>query len=129
MTPETRGFVASVIADAYGEEVPDLHPVLTTRYRRATLVDVDSISRLTIDVGLQWAALASSNRSHDLAVVESKTTSGPGPVDAVLRSLGVRPISISKYCAGVALLHGDVPANRWNRVLRQRFDWERAPEE
>ena len=128
LTSEARSFVESVVADAYGFEVPELHPVLTTRYRRATLVDVDDILRLTIDVGLQWADAAGGRGSNDLALVESKTTSGPGHVDALLRSAGLRPVSISKYCAGVALLHGDLPANRWNRVLRQRFQWERAPE-
>ena len=117
-----------MVAEAYGLEVPDLHPVLTTRYRRATLVDVDNVLRLTIDVGLHWADAARGKSSNDLALVESKTTSGPGHLDALLRAAGVRPVSISKYCAGVAVLRDDVPANRWSRVLRQRFEWERTPE-
>jgi inorganic triphosphatase YgiF len=128
LTREARCFVETIIADAYGQDVPDLQPVLTTRYHRATLVDLDNTLRLTIDLGLRWAAVASGHGSDDLALVESKSTAGPGHVDAVLRSVGIRPVSISKYCAGVALLHGNVPANRWSRVLRQRFDWERAAE-
>jgi hypothetical protein len=39
--------------------------------------------------------------------------------------MGVRPISISKYCVAVALLHRDLAANRWNRTLRTHFGWAR----
>lgn len=41
--------------------------------------------------------------------------------------MGIRHLSMSKYCVGIALLHPHLPANRWNRVLRNHFDWDRAP--
>ena len=45
------------------------------------------------------------------------------PIDRALRSLGSRPVSLSKYCVGMAVLDPRLPANRWNRELRTYFDW------
>jgi hypothetical protein len=126
LTPEGREFLDSVISEAYGVTVPPLRPALTTSYRRATLVDLDRASRLTIDVNLGWSDRGSSHRAEDLALIESKSLAGPGPADALLRSLGVRPVRISKYCLGVALLNPDTAANPWNRLLIRQFAWQRT---
>ena len=115
-----------MIAQAYGFTAPPLWPSLTTAYRRATLVDLDRRSRLTIDVNLGWSDGVSSHRAEDLALIESKSLAGPGPADALLRSMGLRPVRISKYCLGVALLHPDTAANPWNRLLIRQFDWQRT---
>ena len=34
---------------------------------------------------------------------------------------------MSKYCVGIALLHPHLPANCWNRILRERLSWNREP--
>lgn len=128
LTPDGRAFLNAVIAQAYGFTPPPLRPTLTTAYRRATLVDVERRSRLTIDVNLRWSDRGSSHQADHLALVESKSLTGPGPADALLRSMGVRPVRISKYCLGVALLHPDTAANPWNRLLIRQFDWQRAAE-
>jgi VTC domain len=128
LTPEGSEFLDTVIAQAYGFKPPPLRPTLTTAYRRATLVDVDRASRLTIDVSLGWFDRRSSHRAEHLALIESKSLAGPGPADALLRSMGRRPVRISKYCLGVALLHPDTAANPWNRLLTRQFGWERAGE-
>jgi hypothetical protein len=126
MTPDGRAFVESVVADAYGLEVPVLHPALATRYRRVTLVDTDEPSRLTIDVGLSWSDPQNCHQADHLALIESKSARGAGPIDAALRSLGMRPERMSKYCLGIALLHPDTAANRWSRLLRQQLGRERT---
>ena len=128
LTPDGREFLDTVIAEAYGFTPPPLEPSLTTTYRRATLVDLDRASRLTIDVNLGWSDRVSSHRAEDLALIESKSLAGPGPADALLRSMGVRPVRISKYCLGVALLHPDTAANPWNRLLIRQFAWQRTSE-
>ena len=79
LTPEGREFLDTVIAEAYGFTPPPLEPSLTTTYRRATLVDLDRASRLTIDVNLSWSDRVSSHRAEDLALIESKSLAGPGP--------------------------------------------------
>ena len=32
---------------------------------------------------------------------------------------------MSKYCIGVALLHPEMAANKWNRLLVRHFGWQR----
>ena len=36
--------------------------------------------------------------------------------------MGQRPVRISKYCVGLAVVHPHLPANRWNRTLRRYFE-------
>jgi hypothetical protein len=128
LTYEGRAFLERVIAEAYEIKVPSLVPTLRTGYNRATLVDLERRARLTIDVDLTWSNDRTHRRADHLALIETKSLSGPGPVDALLRSLGVRPERMSKYCLGVALLDPETPANRWSRLLRRQFEWERTPE-
>lgn len=127
LTRDGRMFLDTVICQAYGFTAPPLCPSLTTAYRRATLVDEERKSRLTIDVNLNWLGSEGSYRADHLALIESKSLTGPGPADALLRSMAVRPVRISKYCLGVALLHPDLAANPWNRLLIRQFDWQRRP--
>jgi hypothetical protein len=126
LTPEGRAFLDHVVAKAYGATVPPVGPVLTTAYRRATLVDLQCGPRLTIDVDLAWSGSGRAHRAGHLALLESKIPSGRGAVDALLGSLGVRPVRLSKYCLGVALLHPDTAANPWSLLLRREFGWQRA---
>ncbi|MGZ6751311.1 MAG: polyphosphate polymerase domain-containing protein [Nocardioides sp.] len=102
-----------------------LAKVLTTTYQRATLVDPTQGHRVTCDVNLAFAD--GNGRAFGplggVAVVESKTVGSESPVDRVLRSLGSRPLSLSKYCVGMAVLDPGLPANRWNRELRVHFGW------
>ena len=102
LTREGRAFLDAVVGRAYGSHGADAWPGLTTAYRRATLVDLERRSRLTIDVNLGWSDRWSSHRADHLALIESKSLSGRGPVDALLRLMGVRPVRMSKYCLGVA---------------------------
>ena len=108
-----------------------LRPVLSTDYRRATLLDRRAGSRVTVDVELRFsgphgAVLAAPAST---IVVETKSPGRPGAADVALSRLGVRPVSVSKYCIGIALLHPAIPANPWHRVLRRHFDAriERGP--
>jgi hypothetical protein len=115
-------FLEGVLHDEYRLRPPELVPSVTTRYRRATLVDLDEGSRLTCDVDLECVLDGRSEWGPDRVLVESKST-GSGFADRALAARGVRGVSVSKYCLGVALLHPWLPANRWNRILRGEFGW------
>ena len=52
-------------------------------------------------------------------IVESKTLGPPAAVDRWLWSRGVRPLSLSKFCIGLASLEDGLPANRWARAMRR----------
>ena len=104
--------------DAVEPYADDLVPVLTSRYRRATVVYLDSMVRATIDA--RFGATLVDGRVVTLPgelIVESKTTGRPSSLDRGLWRAGVRPVKISKYATGLAALRPDLPANRWHRVL------------
>ena len=123
-----------------------LRPVLATTYQRTTLHLPRAEARATIDTALTWRRLTPGVRTRtagvagtpqalrpahltaaiddgepvavaDIAVVETKNPATPSPADRVLWDAGHRPTRISKYATGMALLHPELPANRWYRTL------------
>ena len=99
-----------------------LRPTLATTYRRTTFVSRSGDVRLTCDVGL--TCLDVRHEVRDLGthvLVESKSAGQGGGPEEILRRLGVRPTSVSKYCVGVAALHPQLPSNPWHRTLRRYF--------
>lgn len=106
-----------------------LQLALTTRYARTTIVDLVGRSRMTCDVDLRFTGGAGTGAGSGptaMVLVESKTAGAASRADRLLWHLGHRPIGLSKYCAGLAVLDPTLPANRWNRVLRRHFDWRPA---
>lgn len=133
-------FVQELLVDA-GCALPTspLLPVLGTTYDRSTLLVASEGSRLTIDAELTWHDLRSagsgtgarasqsfSRPAHsalsrvltDLVVVETKAGTQPGAADRWLWSRGHRPLRLSKYSTGLALLDGSLRRNRWHRTLQ-----------
>ena len=123
-----------------------LRPVLATTYERTTLHLPEAEARATIDTALTWRRLTPVARERtavgagapqalrpahltaaiddgepvavaDIAVVETKNPATPSPADRALWDAGHRPTRISKYATGMALLHPELPANRWYRTL------------
>lgn len=119
-----RDFVAETLHD--GTAGDELMPVLTSRYQRATFVDLSAGQRMTCDVDLSFAdkgRLVPVPAGHVL--VETKSEHGRGILDRLLRQLGVREQTVSKYCAGICLLRSDVRANPWQRTLTRYFGYVR----
>ena len=56
-----------------------------------------------------------------LAVVETKTPAAPSAADRWLWAAGHRPAAVSKYATGMALLHPELPANKWHRILTREL--------
>jgi hypothetical protein len=120
---DSAGFVAGVLAAARVDlDVSALRPVLTTSYRRTTLL-VEPGCRVTIDTHPSWS-LVGAGRGFALpgiAIVETKSAGSASTVDMLLWSRGHRPARISKYCTGLAALVPELRANRWQPVLRGYF--------
>ena len=143
LTGPGRSFVAVCLAStrvtgpaAAREIAAALRPVLATTYERTTLHLPDAEARATIDTALTWRRLtpgapqalrpahltAAINDGEPVAVtgvavVETKNPATPSPADRALWDAGHRPTRISKYATGMALLHPELPANRWYRTL------------
>src|SRR5699024_10098935 len=105
----------------------DALPILVTGYARTTIVDLAGQSRMTCDVDLTFSSPDRTGAgSRSAVLVESKTAGAASRVDRMLWRMGHRPIALSKYCAGLAVLYPHLPANRWSRVLRRSFGWRPA---
>ncbi|MDN6299576.1 MAG: polyphosphate polymerase domain-containing protein [Micrococcaceae bacterium] len=124
MTSDARSFLDGVIAAEYSMSPAALQPVMESDYRRATFVDPVDGERLTCDVDLVYSDQARTLHGPELFVIETKTASGQGAASTALSELGIRPVSMSKYCVGIAMLHPELPANKWSRLLRRNFQWE-----
>lgn len=102
-----------------------LQPTLRTRYNRTTVLLPDDAARLTLDRELSWTRLDADGQpvsrasASGLVIVESKSSSTPSAADRWLWSHGIRPVRVSKYGTGMAILDPTLPANRWHRVIRQ----------
>jgi len=98
---QAQAFLADQLRAAYGQHAPQLAAKVTTAYRRTTLVDLQRGTRLTCDVDLTCGGggkVAVGLSRHVL--VETKLPGRHGDADIALRSLGLRPVEMSKYCVG-----------------------------
>ena len=99
-----------------------LVPTLHTSYVRTTLLLDARAGRATIDRDLRWVSGHGTAEVGDVLVVETKSgTTRPGQLDRRLWQLGHRPIRISKYGTGLALLTPDLQLNRWHRVTSRHL--------
>lgn len=123
---EAREFIARWLTD-YGirqasQFAEALQPTLLTTYRRTTFVGCERPFRLTADVhmrcGNEAAAVATL---HDRILLEAKTSGEGDPLIRLLHRHGARPVKMSKYCAGIAMLNDDIAAQPWNPVIRRHL--------
>ena len=125
LSEPARALVAERLASLV--DVQDLRRTITTGYQRATMVDMQTGNRITCDVNLRFA----DDTQHGLGprgvvLLESKSLGSARALEIELHRLGLRPLSLSKYCVGMALLDPTLSANRWNRELRGHFGWTPA---
>jgi hypothetical protein len=123
LTPDALRHLQTALRTAYGQGLPPgLAPMLTTTYRRTTFVSRTGEVRLTCDVGLLCRNGRNQVRDTGTHVlVESKSAGQDGGPDEIMRTMGIRPASVSKYCVGIAALHPELPSNNWHRTLRRFF--------
>jgi len=126
--PDVSGHADAWVRDRLvAARVHDVDPsglvaTLHTSYRRTTLLLPGGAGRATIDRDLRWVSGHGTAEVGDVLVVETKSgTPRPGPVDRRLWELGHRPVRISKYGTGLALLTPDLPGNRWHRVTSRHL--------
>jgi VTC domain-containing protein len=124
LTESAWNHLRETVGKAYHQELPaGMQATLVTTYRRTTFVTRSGDARLTCDVGFRALDLqheVTDTGTHVL--VESKSGGqGGSAADRILRELGVRPASVSKYAVAVAALHPELPSNAWHQTLRRYF--------
>lgn len=107
--------------------VETLQPTVTTDYSRRTIqiCPADApVSRLTIDVGLTCSTPddnAESVSFDEYTIVETKGSPRPSRADRQLWTMGHRPLRVSKFGIGVALLNPELPNYKWHRIIKHEF--------
>lgn len=115
-------FLAHRLADLGFPGVTRLAASLEATYHRATLAAPGLALRVTVDDAVQCSA-----RGHlvelDPAYVIVETKGGvlPGGADRLLRDLGQRPVSFSKYAASLSLIDPTIPDNDVRRLLGRQL--------
>ncbi|MFT0846951.1 polyphosphate polymerase domain-containing protein [Actinomycetaceae bacterium L2_0104] len=139
--PSGRGFIERCLAGGYStsgafspeycpapnssrhsSQVSGLAPSLETRYRRTTIHLPGPNIRLTLDQDLRWSTSDGSLAStSDRVIVETKSAGHSSYADRHLWAHGHRPLPSSKYATGIALLHPELPRERWSRTIGQHL--------
>ena len=112
LTPEAREFLERCVRKRLQRDAPqDLDPALTTTFERGTLAARDGSERVTCDVDLRLLRPdgACAQLERGWVLVETKTADGDGECDRLLRRAGLRPLALSKYRTGIAILAADDP--------------------
>jgi len=116
-------FLTEVLATRYSIAAPtDLTPRLLVSHHRHTLAARSGACRVTLDTGLRFTAGPVTAGLRDgLVLVETKSARGRSEADALLRRAGARPVTVSKYCSGMALTSPHLPDQPWRPLLRRCF--------
>jgi Domain of unknown function (DUF4956)/VTC domain len=124
LTEGALDHLRTTLCQAYHQDLPaGMRPTLVTTYRRTTFVSRTGEARLTCDSALRAFDLEHEVRDTGTHVLVESKSGGQGgsAADRILRELGVRPASVSKYCVAVAALHPELPSNPWHLTLKRYF--------
>jgi hypothetical protein len=95
-----------------------------TSFVRTTLLDRGDGSRATLDREVSLGVPdGEALVLRDHSILETKSVAAATETDRWLWAHGHRPTSFSKFCVGMALHHDQLPANKWNRILRRDLGW------
>ncbi|MEO0529285.1 MAG: polyphosphate polymerase domain-containing protein, partial [Planctomycetota bacterium] len=96
-----------------------LTPRVETNFRRITLVGHNNAERVTIDTDLVFDAEGHEKRFDNLVIAEVKQERArrDSAIRQCLRGCGVRPMRMSKYCLGSAMLYPALKHNSFKRKL------------
>ncbi len=123
IAPSEYAFIRACLEEGgiHGLQPSSLRPSLETNYIRSTFLSPDGRTRLTLDQDIAWRENGRALRMPRLAIIETKAGTAPCEADRRLWHHGHRPQRISKYATGLALLHPELPSNRWHRTLKHHL--------
>jgi len=114
-----RQFINTIVEEK--EIVEDLRRTLTTNYQRTTIVDLTTQTRMTCDEFLTCTDWENNTISLPMIILETKSSQHPSPFDTWLWDHHYRPDRISKYCTTLAVLHPELPSNKWHQTIKNFF--------
>jgi hypothetical protein len=104
-----EGESAELLKSMTGLEAFALKETLQVRYQRITLVQKNLKERLTIDLSLDFQADSKGESFPRLVIAEVKQERcSKSPFTILMLEHSIAPVSISKYCLGIACLYNNV---------------------
>jgi len=96
-----------------------MRPALWNHFLRYTFVRSNGAERLTLDIGLQYSLPGREQGLGGLVVAELKQArmDRMSPFARLMRSAGIRPSGMSKYCVGILMLGQPVKHNAFKPVM------------
>ena len=101
--------------------VEELTPVLSTAFRRITLVNPARTERLTVDMDLSFENFRSGRSASlsDAVIIELKQDGhAASQMKGILLDCRVKPLRVSKYCIAVTLTQPGIKSNRFKAKIR-----------
>lgn len=113
--------VSAFVDEHVAGEHNTLEAKLWNDYLRVTLVGIERLERVTVDLDLSFGQHNLYTDLPGIAIVEVKQAAYSQQSSFIqhMRQRGFRPMSFSKYCAGVYLLYDGVKTNAFKPVMRQ----------
>lgn len=108
------------LTERSGLTLGDIHPVLSNRFQRITLVNSRKTERLTIDFAIHFHNRETGQTSDmdNIVIIELKRDSRQiSPITPLLRELRIKHTGFSKYCIGTMATNQALQVNR----LKPRF--------
>lgn len=124
VTPHFLNFLKEMYYKQYRKEFTHtLSPVVSTSYKRVTLVAKKGGERLTIDFDLVFTVEGEViPLPHDFAICEAKSKNGNGLADKILHAERIHPVfGCSKFGLAVALSGRVSRYNKFLPVLKKHF--------
>ena len=99
-----------------------LSPVLSTAFRRITLVNPGKNERITIDTSLKFSNFRTGKEASllDTVIIEIKQDGRTeSRMKRILLDRRVKPVRVSKYCVAVTLTDLNVKSGRFKQKVRK----------
>lgn len=99
----------------------DLSPVLSTAFRRITLVNPAMTERLTIDTSLLFTNFQTGKKAslEDAVIIELKQDGhASSQMKGILLRHRIKPVRVSKYCIAVTLTDPSIKSGRFKVKVR-----------
>lgn len=96
----------------------DLVPALWVNYSRITLVSLETMERITLDLNLEFKKNNVEKKLPQLVIAEVKQEKTKGsPFISIMKQFHIREGSISKYCMAMAYTEPTIKTNRFKEKL------------
>jgi len=127
-----NGEAANMVSRELGLDPAELHPKLTSKYKRITLINPEIQEKITIDLNLNFKNTINSFAFKNVAMLEIKqqrinhlTFS-----NQLLREMTYRPVqALSKYCVGMVMTQSIKKYNHFKptiiqleKIMRQEYE-------